>query len=329
MKELQKRATKSKSKASPLSAEEALQLLRKLQGSLTSNSSGNGDEARPLFECAVCLGELEEEKARILRRCSHSFCDFCLDRILKTMHGGKSVCPMCRNPFGKSDVLQGQELEAASKVPDSEEDCTAAASAATEKRIRDKESEFAAHGTPPKVQALIQGLEESWASDPDQKAVIFSQFTGMLDCVQEALAEKGIISSRIDGSMSIDQRNKCVQDFNRDGGPMVLVLSLRAAGVGLNLTRANLVFMMDLWWNYGVEEQAMDRVYRIGQTRPVRVVRYVCARTLEERMLQIQEAKRVLGQAALSKMPPEQLRRARVDDLSRIFQPMGSESVFY
>jgi SNF2 family DNA or RNA helicase len=91
-----------------------------------------------------------------------------------------------------------------------------------------------------------------------------------------------------------------------------------AGGTGLNLTRANRVYLMDSWWNAAAEDQAMDRVHRIGQTRPVEVVRYLCANTVEEKILEIQERKRALSEQAL-------LRRenasggARLRDLKQIF----------
>ena len=77
--------------------------------------------------------------------------------------------------------------------------------------------------------------------------------------------------------------------------------------------------MCDIWWNFASEEQAMDRVYRIGQTRPTRIVRYVCDNSIEERMLAVQDSKKLLGEAALHRLTPEEARSARVSDLRRIF----------
>ena len=95
---------------------------------------------------------------------------------------------------------------------------------------------------------------------------------------------------RIDGSHSAAARAATIAAFGQAvGGPKVLLCSLRAAGVGLNLTRANRAFMMDLWWNPSVEDQAMDRVHRIGQLRPVEIIKFYCRNTVDERMLRLRQ----------------------------------------
>jgi SNF2 family DNA or RNA helicase len=90
-----------------------------------------------------------------------------------------------------------------------------------------------------------------------------------------------------------------VDDFQREDGPPVLLVSLRAGGSGLNLTAADTVYILDPWWNPAVEQQAADRAHRIGQTRPVNVYRLVATDTVEERVLALQEHKRGLVEAAL------------------------------
>ena len=88
---------------------------------------------------------------------------------------------------------------------------------------------------------------------------------------------------------------------------------------GLNLTRANHAFLLDPWWNASVEEQAFDRIHRIGQARPVRVVRYVAKYTVEQRMVELQEAKRALAKGALARLSDAELKRARLQDLCKLF----------
>ena len=102
-----------------------------------------------------------------------------------------------------------------------------------------------------------------------------------------------------------------------------MLVSLRAAGCGLNLTRANHAFMMDPWWNASVEEQAMDRIHRLGQERPVRIVRYVTKHTVEQRMLELQEQKKALAKGALARLSEAEQKRARLQDApSKSLQPV-------
>jgi SNF2 family DNA or RNA helicase len=119
----------------------------------------------------------------------------------------------------------------------------------------------------------------------------------LLDLVEPKLTGAGISFSRIDGTTS--DRGAVVQAFQADNGPSVLLLSLKAGGVGLNLTAADHVYIMDPWWNPATEDQAADRSHRIGQENPVLVHRLVARDTVEERVLELQERKRALLAAAV------------------------------
>lgn len=146
-----------------------------------------------------------------------------------------------------------------------------------------------------KVERLLEILEELAAEG--HKALVFSQWTGLLDKVEPALERAGLRYARLDGSTK--DRGAVVNEFQAEDGPPVLLLSLKAGGTGLNLTAADHVFLLDPWWNPAAEDQAADRAHRIGQTRPVLVHRMVAKDTVEERILQLQEKKRALADAAL------------------------------
>jgi superfamily II DNA or RNA helicase len=150
-----------------------------------------------------------------------------------------------------------------------------------------------------KVEALGEALEDVVADG--HKALVFSQWTGLLDLVEPALASRSIEFTRLDGS-TLD-REAVVADFQRDDGPPVLLISLKAGGTGLNLTAADHVFLLDPWWNPAVEDQAADRAHRIGQERPVTVYRLVAKDTVEERVLDLQERKRHIAAAAIADGP--------------------------
>jgi SNF2 family DNA or RNA helicase len=147
-----------------------------------------------------------------------------------------------------------------------------------------------------KLAVLCESLEEAVAEG--HKALVFSQWTSFLDLIEPELRSREIGFTRLDGS-TLD-RGAVVAEFQSPAGPPVLLLSLRAGGVGLNLTAADHVFLLDPWWNPAVEDQAADRAHRIGQDRPVSVYRLVARDTVEERILALQERKRELAEAALA-----------------------------
>ena len=131
-----------------------------------------------------------------------------------------------------------------------------------------------------------------------EKVVIFSQWTSMLDILEVPLKKEGYKYRRLDGSMSIAAREKAVNNFLDDPTVTVMIMSLKAASLGLNLAVANHVVLLDLWWNPTVEEQAIDRCHRIGQTRPVTVSKITVKGTVEDRISQLQDKKRKMVQAA-------------------------------
>jgi SNF2 family DNA or RNA helicase len=149
--------------------------------------------------------------------------------------------------------------------------------------------------TSSKVQELVAALEEATAEG--HKSLVFSQWTSFLDLIEPHLASSDIRALRLDGSTR--DRQGVVDRFQAASGPPVLLMSLKAGGTGLNLTAADHVFLMDLWWNPAVEDQAADRAHRIGQERPVFVYRLVSKDTVEERILELQERKRGIADAAL------------------------------
>jgi SNF2 family DNA or RNA helicase len=145
------------------------------------------------------------------------------------------------------------------------------------------------------VTRLLEALEECVADG--HKALVFSQWTSLLDLVEPHLTAAGISFVRLDGATR--DRAGVVGAFQSAGGPPVMLISLKAGGTGLNLTAADHVFLLDPWWNPAVEDQAADRAHRIGQDRPVLVHRLVAKDTVEEGILALQEQKRAIAGAAL------------------------------
>ncbi|RZJ78285.1 MAG: DEAD/DEAH box helicase, partial [Flavobacterium sp.] len=141
-----------------------------------------------------------------------------------------------------------------------------------------------------KMDALIEQIE---SKSPQHKILVFSQFVSMLDLVKTELEQRGMNFSYLTGQ-SKDRKN-IVESFQQNDEIRVFLISLKAGGVGLNLTQADYVYLIDPWWNPAVENQAIDRTYRIGQHKNVMAVRLICPDTIEEKMMLMQASKKDLA----------------------------------
>jgi SNF2 family DNA or RNA helicase len=146
-----------------------------------------------------------------------------------------------------------------------------------------------------KIDLLLETLDQVIADG--HKALVFSQWTSLLDRIEPHLRHIDLPFVRLDGATR--DRAGVVHQFQDETGPPVMLISLRAGGLGLNLTAADHIFLLDPWWNPAVEDQAADRAHRIGQTRPVLVTRLIAQDTVEERILELQQHKRWLADAVL------------------------------
>ena len=146
-----------------------------------------------------------------------------------------------------------------------------------------------------KLDALLDHLHE--VKEEGHKALVFSQFTSFLDVVRGRMASEGLVHEYLDGQTR--DREARVKRFQEDPACPFFLISLKAGGLGLNLTAAEYVFLLDPWWNPAVEAQAVDRAHRIGQERKVFAYRLVARDTVEEKVLELQAAKRELADAIL------------------------------
>ncbi|TKY90805.1 hypothetical protein EX895_000803 [Sporisorium graminicola] len=142
---------------------------------------------------------------------------------------------------------------------------------------------------------LDQSLDALDSYDP-VKSVVFSQWTKMLDRIQKSLKITGIRYTRLDGTMRRPDRTAALEAFRTDPSIEVLLVSLRAGGTGLNLVSACRAYLMDPYWNPAVENQGLDRVHRMGQTRPVITTKYIMRHSIEENMLRLQKRKMMLAE---------------------------------
>ncbi|KAL5066772.1 hypothetical protein RYX36_017659 [Vicia faba] len=170
-----------------------------------------------------------------------------------------------------------------------------------------------------KVTKVTRNFSECTTGGP-LKAIIFSQWTTMLDLVETSMEQSGIKYRRLDGRMTLTARDRAVKDFNTDPEITVMLMSLKAGNLGLNMVSACHVILLDLWWNPTTEDQAIDRAHRIGQTRPVTVTRITIKDTVEDRILALQDEKRKMVASAFGEdHAGGSGTRLTVDDLKYLF----------
>jgi len=167
-------------------------------------------------------------------------------------------------------------------------------------------------GSSSKMEQLFDIIEECLGSG--RRMLIFSQFTGMLDLINDMLGRMGLSCFYLAGDTPVEERLDMCNRFN-DGEHDIFLISLKAGGTGLNLTGADTVILYDLWWNPAVEQQATDRAHRMGQKNVVQVIRLVSQGTVEEKMYELQQKKKDLidevittGEGAVSSLTEDDIR---------------------
>ncbi|EMD37109.1 hypothetical protein CERSUDRAFT_155596 [Gelatoporia subvermispora B] len=168
-----------------------------------------------------------------------------------------------------------------------------------------------------KTLELLQSIDER--SDSTEKTIIFSQFTSMLDIIEPFLKDAGVKFVRYDGSMNKIEREQALEKIKTSSSTRVILISFKAGSTGLNLTCCNNVILIDLWWNPALEDQAFDRAHRFGQKRDVHIHKLCVPDTVEQRILELQERKRALANAALA---GDKLKNMRLgmDELIALFR---------
>ncbi|ANB13340.1 translocase ULS1 [Sugiyamaella lignohabitans] len=170
-----------------------------------------------------------------------------------------------------------------------------------------------------KIDSCMNQIHEIRRDFPSEKIIVFSQFTSMLDFMEVPLISQGIAFIRYDGSMSGNERNDAIKDFFEQPDMSIMLISLKAGNVGLTLTCASHVIILDPFWNPFVEEQAMDRAHRIGQPLPVHVHRIVIKNTVEDRILELQKKKKNLVGAAMDETGLKKISKLNRSELKFLF----------
>lgn len=310
--------------ARQLPREMLINLLNQLEGSLAI--------------CAVCSDPPEDA---VVAMCGHVFCYQCISERLT---GDENLCPApgCRDVLGTESIFSRSTLKSCISDNFDDEASTSCSfddgsivhSGYISSKIRAALDILKSISCPSsEVHNLMICGSKSDANSSDHistllnsnadmpaKAIVFSQWTSMLDLLELSLNECLIQYRRLDGTMSLMLRDKAVKDFNTDPEVTVMLMSLKAGSLGLNMVAACHVILLDLWWNPTTEDQAVDRAHRIGQTRPVTVSRITIKDTVEDRILALQEEKRKMVSTAFGEdQTSSHATRLTVEDLRRLF----------
>ncbi|RAH46380.1 DEAD/DEAH box helicase [Aspergillus brunneoviolaceus CBS 621.78] len=295
-------------------------------------------------ECPICSEEPMIDPA--VTACWHSACKKCLEDYIRhqTDKGVPPRCFSCRAPVTSKDIFEVVRHPSQSQSPVS-------TPTTEETDLYNSTPPLGSQAPPPppprislrrinplspsahtsaKIHSLLNHITRLPANN---KAVVFSQFTSFLDLISPQLTRAGIPHVRLDGTMPQKARAETLAQFNQtetpsasssNPNPRVLLISLRAGGVGLNLTVANHVFMMDPWWSFAIEAQAIDRVHRMGQLRDVSVTRFVVKDSIEGRMLRVQERKmNIAGSLGLrvgGDGSEDEKKKERIEELRLLFE---------
>eukprot|EP00041_Stephanoeca_diplocostata_P022377 m.532596 g.532596 ORF g.532596 m.532596 type:complete len:891 (-) comp22047_c0_seq4:345-3017(-) len=295
-------------------------------------------------DCVICLDVFVRTDAAVTP-CAHAFCRQCIEQHINMSPYG-AICPMCRTPLRVQDLLPGTDvfptepeiapLAAADDAAEDDDDVDLNISKEMfekmsvkdklmylEQKMRRGVTKVLRLPSSTKISRLIAVLSVCREEEMYTKSLVFSQFTSMLDLVEPMLNDHGFKFVRYDGTLTQEQRQKVLQQFDDDPDVTVMLCSLKSCSFGLNLTAASRVYMIDPWWNPAVEDQAIDRVYRIGQTSDVKVERFFIKGTVEERILALQEKKRKLAASAFGEDAGDGSGAARVrldeNDLMSLF----------
>lgn len=260
-----------------------------------------GDNANPDDDiCPICRGET---MVPVVTPCGHIFCSSCLSSYMERSRA--SQCPLrCRNRFTFSDCLVVEDTPESvpSQVPLPE-------SVPALPTVRLK-SDYGA-----KINSLLTHLINIRNQDRLAKSLVFSQWTDLLDVIRDALIEHDIVCGQLRGDAQ--RKARCVEQFVHDDAVTVFLIPMAAGASGLTMVAARYAFIMEPNLNPNIEDQAINRIHRIGQKAPTEVIRFISSSTVEEHISAIQERRRALGDQDQKGIAPEVFDEAVLADIFR------------
>ncbi|KAI5455500.1 hypothetical protein NCC49_000308 [Naganishia albida] len=301
--------------------------------------NANGEDGD--FQCAICFEPfLDNER---ITSCLHSYCLGCITDITKKHQqdvdagmvdpASKTNCPMCRESINGDNIFVASVFAPEKTVKDEEfkeeqaeilEDLAMSTLGGVKEkgkgRAMDLDDDEPVILPSAKMRKTSELVNQWLAVNDSDKIVIFSQFVSFINFVQDHLQSQGIKCYTYTGGMSKFDRDETISNFTDPKNPVrVILISTKSGGVGLNLTIANKAICLDLAWNSATEQQAIDRIHRIGQTKPVEVQRIVIPNSIEQRILALQEKKAALADGAYGEGKAGKLGRLSLQDLVDLF----------
>ena len=262
--------------------------------------------------CGLCF---EDAEAPVTARCGHVFCRECVSSYLETIAADAAcLCPTCRATLSV-DLGGGNGGGGESSGGGH----TSRGGGGYSRKGILSRIELSKFQSSTKIEALMEALHEMKQEDPAAKAIVFSQFVSMLELLEYRLQRAGTKAVKLSGGMGVAQRDAVLTAFKEDPDVSVILISLKAGGVALNLTVASHIFLMDPWWNPAAEYQAIDRAHRIGQHKPIKATRFIIRNTVEERILRLQDKKRLVFEGTVGG-DAASLAQLSEDDLRFLFQ---------
>ena len=332
------------------------QVAKKLSDAVKSGSSQLEEE------CSVCLEPISLNNS-LVTPCLHMFCQDCLLNAMKEKALSQQVkeeasseeqkpvprmlsaipsgpCPVCTETVNTNKILRISQAEPGGEVKtsyltESQVSKTRLLANPNDDKARQVLESAIQGASSSKLAAILSELHNIWDEDPGSKVLVFSQFLGFLDLMEQSFRSGGIPFSRLDGKLTLKERVKVLEQFGKpqpksaDTGASnkigsVLLVSMKAGGVGLNLVSASSVMIVDPWWNAAIENQCINRIHRIGQTaEKVRVRKFYVANSVEERIIKLQQRKEAVATEVLNDegvSEPSSNARPSLDDFKILFQ---------
>lgn len=278
----------------------------------------------------------------ILTRCQHLFCVGCFRNSCSPGYPNvpadtKRSCAVCQAPLAPQDAVEfvpnalpdAQPKKKPAKREQRQKGAVTFDNLVLSTKVRalladlmqfSRSNPHSANYDPGSIDVQMVDREGNNIDDGVVKTVVFSQWTSMLDKIEDALEAANIKYDRLDGTMKRDERTRAMEALKHDPACEVLLVSLKAGGVGLNLTAAQRVYLMDPYWNPAVENQAVDRIHRLGQTRPVTTVKLIIEKSIEDRLLAVQRKKTELANMTLSQnYTKAEILQRRMEELNQLF----------
>ena len=319
-----------------------------------TTASKGAQSSRNAGICVIC-SEIVENNVSSSCCPENSFCRKCVIEFMEAApveNASHVLCPGCNSPF-TIDLNAAAPADGAAEENEGDDDYSGkAANAKKRRKVGDTVNDSTGNlddvpslkelghingnsilrriplenfATSSKIEVLTSELLKMRQTSQGSKAIIFSQFVNFLDLVRwrlhsdPFLRDAGLGARTLQGSMKVQERDEVLREFREDSNVRVLLISLKAGGVALNLTNADHIFLCDPWWNPAAEMQAIDRTHRLGQRRAIKAIRLVCLNTVEERILQLQEKKRLVFDGTVGG-DADALARLTVDDITQLFR---------